>query len=307
MRPSWRRSSAPSSCRGCVRARSSINTVRLSGVSADESIRYGTQIERVLLDKFPDEIEHVWSAHRDAGGGDRSDGPRALRRVHHAHAARASGSAPQRRTSSCKPWRRSSPGMPGMRVGVHAAHRDARQRDGGRDPRRSRREAVRRRPRHARRQKAREIEAALEEDPAAPRTSRPSRSQGQPVLEIEVDRAAIARHGIAASDVLDVVEAARHASRWGSCRRASAASRSRCASTTSYREDPATVGRILVTAPGGERVPLARLAKIRTVEGPATHQPRVGQAARSWCRRTCAAATWAASCEEAHGRDRAAR
>ena len=38
-----------------------INTVRLAGVSADESIRYGTQIERALLAKFPDEIDRVWS------------------------------------------------------------------------------------------------------------------------------------------------------------------------------------------------------------------------------------------------------
>jgi cobalt-zinc-cadmium resistance protein CzcA len=38
-----------------------INTVRIAGVSLDESVRYGTHIERFLLERFPDEIEHVWT------------------------------------------------------------------------------------------------------------------------------------------------------------------------------------------------------------------------------------------------------
>jgi cobalt-zinc-cadmium resistance protein CzcA len=36
-----------------------INTVRLASVSLEESVRYGTQIERALLRKFPAEIERV--------------------------------------------------------------------------------------------------------------------------------------------------------------------------------------------------------------------------------------------------------
>ncbi len=38
-----------------------INTVRLAGISLEESVRYGTRIEQVLLGEFPDEIEHVWT------------------------------------------------------------------------------------------------------------------------------------------------------------------------------------------------------------------------------------------------------
>ncbi len=38
-----------------------INTIRLAGVSIEESVRYNTRIEQVLLEEFPDEIEHVWS------------------------------------------------------------------------------------------------------------------------------------------------------------------------------------------------------------------------------------------------------
>jgi cobalt-zinc-cadmium resistance protein CzcA len=38
-----------------------INTIRLAGVSIDEAAAYNSQIERLLLDEFPDEIHHVWS------------------------------------------------------------------------------------------------------------------------------------------------------------------------------------------------------------------------------------------------------
>jgi cobalt-zinc-cadmium resistance protein CzcA len=38
-----------------------INVVRLAGVSLEQSVDNGTQIERILLEKFPDEIEQVWT------------------------------------------------------------------------------------------------------------------------------------------------------------------------------------------------------------------------------------------------------
>ena len=37
------------------------NTIRLAGVSIEESVRYNTRIEELLLEEFPDEIRHVWS------------------------------------------------------------------------------------------------------------------------------------------------------------------------------------------------------------------------------------------------------
>lgn len=38
-----------------------LNTIRLAGVSIDESVRYNTRIEQLLMEQFPDEIRHVWS------------------------------------------------------------------------------------------------------------------------------------------------------------------------------------------------------------------------------------------------------
>lgn len=37
------------------------NTIRLAGVSIDESVRGNTRLEALLLEEFPDEIEHAWS------------------------------------------------------------------------------------------------------------------------------------------------------------------------------------------------------------------------------------------------------
>jgi cobalt-zinc-cadmium resistance protein CzcA len=38
-----------------------INLVRLSGISLEQTIQYNTQIEKNLLEAFPDEIEHIWT------------------------------------------------------------------------------------------------------------------------------------------------------------------------------------------------------------------------------------------------------
>ena len=38
-----------------------VSIVRLAGTDLDESLRYNTAMEKLLLRKFPDEIERVWS------------------------------------------------------------------------------------------------------------------------------------------------------------------------------------------------------------------------------------------------------
>ncbi len=59
-----------------------INTVRHSGVSVEESVRYGTQIERALLATFPDEIERVWTRTGTAEVATDPPGLRAVRRLY---------------------------------------------------------------------------------------------------------------------------------------------------------------------------------------------------------------------------------
>lgn len=38
-----------------------INFVRLAGISLDESVAYNTRIEKQLMERFPDEVSHVWT------------------------------------------------------------------------------------------------------------------------------------------------------------------------------------------------------------------------------------------------------
>lgn len=38
-----------------------INTIRLAGISIDQSTAYNTRIEQLLQEQFPDEVRHVWS------------------------------------------------------------------------------------------------------------------------------------------------------------------------------------------------------------------------------------------------------
>lgn len=38
-----------------------INVIRLAGTSIEQSVTYNTRIEKLLMEKFPDEIRHVWS------------------------------------------------------------------------------------------------------------------------------------------------------------------------------------------------------------------------------------------------------
>lgn len=38
-----------------------INTIRLAGVAVEQSVDENTRVEQILLQKFPDEIDHVWS------------------------------------------------------------------------------------------------------------------------------------------------------------------------------------------------------------------------------------------------------
>jgi cobalt-zinc-cadmium resistance protein CzcA len=92
---------------------------------------------------------------------------------------------------------------------------------------------------------------------------------GQPLLHIEVDREAIARHGINAREVLDVVEAL-GARRVGEMQEGERRFPIAVRLDDMYRDDVAAVGRILVTAASGERIPLERLARIRVADAPST-------------------------------------
>jgi cobalt-zinc-cadmium resistance protein CzcA len=87
--------------------------------------------------------------------------------------------------------------------------------------------------------------------------------------DIVIDREAAARHGIAVGDINDTIESAIA----GKAATMLIEDQRRFAVVIRFppesRSDIEQVGRLLVAAPGGERVPLAQLATIRLVEAPA--------------------------------------
>jgi len=251
-----------------------INTVRLAEVSLPESIRYGDRIEKVLLAKFPDEVKRVWSR---TGTAEVATDPMGLELtdVFVTLQPRDGWKRATNQDDLAAEMKAELADMPGMRMSflqpiemrvnemIAGVRSDVGIKVFGDDL--DVLEAT-----------AREIEAVVRRIPGAADVT-VEQVTGQPVLQVAVDRAALGRYGIAAREVLDVVEAVgtrlTGQVREGE-RRFDLAVRLR----DEYREDPARLASIPVRSPDGDRVPLGQLTSIREVSGPATIQ-------REWAKR----------------------
>lgn len=95
------------------------------------------------------------------------------------------------------------------------------------------------------------------------------RITGAPYLEIKTDRVTAARYGIGVGDVQDVIETAIG----GKNLTTAIDGRQRLPISVRYardfRETPEALGSVLVAAPNGAQIPLAQLASIHVVMGPA--------------------------------------
>jgi cobalt-zinc-cadmium resistance protein CzcA len=121
---------------------------------------------------------------------------------------------------------------------------------------------------------ARQIESVVRQVPGATDVT-VEQVTGQPVLEVSIDRAAIARHGIPAHAVLDVVEAV-GTRKAGQVREGDRRFDIAVRLGAEYRDNPAMLATVPVAAPSG-RVPLGQLATIREVSGPSTIQREWGK------------------------------
>jgi cobalt-zinc-cadmium resistance protein CzcA len=251
-----------------------VNTVRLASVSIDESIRYGTQIERALLARFPDEIERVWTR---TGSAELATDPMGieLSDVFVTLTPRDQWTRAGTQDELVAAMQEELSVLPGMRMiftqpiemrmnemiaGIRA---DVGVKLFGDDF-------------ETLRAKAAEIQRVLEGIPGAADVLT-EQVTGQPTIEVTVDRDAIARRGISAREVLDAV-AALGALEVGALQEGERRFPIAIRLADQYRRDAAAVGRILVTSATGDRIPLARLARIRTVDGPAAIN-------REWARR----------------------
>nr|MBA3457854.1 efflux RND transporter permease subunit [Deltaproteobacteria bacterium] len=250
-----------------------INTVRLASISLDESVRYGTQIERTLLEKFPAEIERVWTR---SGSAEIATDPMGVE-LSDVFVTLTPSSGWKRASTQDElvvEIQRELEVMPGMRAlmtqpiemrvneMIAGVRSDVGVKLFGDDF-------------DVLRDKAAEIERVLKSiDGSADVVT--EQVTGLPILQIQVSSDATSRHGIAKDDVLDVVRAL------GTYEVGELQDGDRRFPITVriadvYRTDPVAVGRILVTAANGDRIPLAQLATIKTVEGPSTVQRELGK------------------------------
>ena len=115
--------------------------------------------------------------------------------------------------------------------------------------------------------KAFEVEKVIREIPGAAGVA-PSRLQGKPYINIEVDRVAMARYGLRAKTVLDVVETGMG----GKNVTTTIEGRQRFPIQVRYQRDERDeierLGDALVFTPAGQAIPLGQVAKIKRVVGP---------------------------------------
>jgi Cu(I)/Ag(I) efflux system membrane protein CusA/SilA len=111
-----------------------------------------------------------------------------------------------------------------------------------------------------------EVERIVREVPGAVGVS-PARLQGKPYLEIEVDRVAMARFGLRAQDVLDVVETGLGGKNLTTTIEGRQRFPIQVRLERSEREDIERLAEVLVPTPAGKFIPLGQVAKIRRNTG----------------------------------------
>jgi heavy metal efflux system protein len=243
-----------------------LNVVRLAGTTMEESIRYNTKMEQVLLENFPDEIAQVWSrigtaeVATDPMGTELTD----LFITLHPREEWTRAETQEELTNLVQEELRDLPGprlamsqpiemrMNEMISGVRS---DVAAILFGDDL-------------DVMVEKASEVERALNSIPGA-EDVKMEQVSGQPVLEIRIKQDEIARYGITASSVMNLVRAL-GTHDVGEVYEGQLRFPLIIRLPEKARANPDAIRQILVSTPSGERIPLSRLATIEKVEGPNT-------------------------------------
>jgi cobalt-zinc-cadmium resistance protein CzcA len=251
-----------------------INTVRLAGVSLGESLDYGTHIERILKEEFPDEVEAIWSR---TGTAEVATDPMGLEMsdVFIALTPRARWKKAATQEELVEAMSEITEQLPGMRA-VYGQPIEERINEMVAGIKAELGIKLFGDDLDVLKEKAAEIVDVVRTIPGASDVGA-EQVTGQPVLRVEVDRKALARYGVSSRQVLESVEAA------GGIvvgevlepgRRFPLAVRL----PWSYRDDPRALERIMIPTATGGRLPLTQLARLERTSGPSTIQ-------REWARR----------------------
>ena len=251
-----------------------INTVRVAGISLDESVRYGTQVERLLREQFPNEIAHIWTrtgtaeVATDPMGLEVSDVFITLNPRERWQRAATQDELTQAMSAALD-------GMPGMRsvftqpiemrvnemlAGIRA---DVGIKLFGDDF-------------EVLRSKAEEVRRAVERIPGAADIS-VEQLTGQGTLAIDIDRQAAGRHGIGVDEILRLVESL-GTRKVGEVTQGQRRFDLVLRTGANARASAERIAQLLVHTATGAQVPLSAVASIKVVDGPSTIQ-------REWAKR----------------------
>lgn len=243
-----------------------INVVRLAGTELHESVRYNTQMERAVMEAFPDEVIHAWSR---IGAAEVATDPMGLELTDLFITLRPRNKWTKATTQGelTTMIQQTLRDMPGQRIAmtqpiemrinemISGVRSDVAAILYGDDF-------------DLLVEKAREIERVLQSidgnaDVATEQIT------GQPVLEIRVRQEEIARYGVPAQMVLDLVESL-GTFNVGEVFEGQLRFPLVIRLPEEARANPEVIGAIPIATPAGEQIPLSRLADIVIREGPST-------------------------------------
>jgi cobalt-zinc-cadmium resistance protein CzcA len=250
-----------------------LNVVRLAGTDLEESIRYNTQIEKALLAAFPDEVRHVWSR---IGSAEIATDPMGVELcdIFISLKSRDAWTKARSQAELAELMAKELRTLPGQRIAVtqpiemrmnemiSGVRSDVGVKLFGDDF-------------TMLVKKAQEIERVLKSIPGA---EGPSVEQvtGQPILKVQVKQDEIARYGVPADTVLDLVESL-GSKPLGEVVEGQLRFPLIVRLPEKHRASPEAIGAMLIATPSGERIPLARLATVELTEGPSTITREWGQ------------------------------
>jgi cobalt-zinc-cadmium resistance protein CzcA len=250
-----------------------IGITRLAGTDLKESVRYNTQMEKAILAAFPNEVRHVWSrvgtadVATDPMGVELTDMFITLYPRDHWTKATTQGEftellAKELRDMPGQKLAFSQPIELRMNETVSGVRSDLGIKLFGDDF-------------EVLIEKGAEIQRIVESIPGAADVNT-EQLTGQPMLQIKVDQEQVARYGVSAQSVLDLVESI-GSKPLGDVIEGQLRFPLVARLPVEYRKSPETIGRLLVSTASGQRIPLSRLATIETVRGPATITREWGQ------------------------------
>jgi len=243
-----------------------VNVIRLAGIDLDETVRYNTEMEKALLKAFPDEILYAWSR---IGSAEVATDPMGveLSDIFITLKPRDAWKRAKTQDRLTELIQKELRDLPGQRIAMTQPI-EMRMNELVSGVRSEVGAILYGDDFDVLVKKAAEIERVLKSIPGAADVST-EQVTGQPILQIRVNQDEIARYGIPAKTVLDLVESlgSKHL---GEVHEGQLRFPLIVRLPEKMRASPEAIGAVLVTPPSGERIPLSRLATVTTVEGPST-------------------------------------